>query len=55
MKVKPEEEGGNYHICWYGMCHLFEQKIDLGVSSLVKSQLVINFEVSPQKNNSFGY
>ena len=41
----------NFHICWYGMCHFleclcFEQKINFGVSFLVKSQVVINFRVS---------
>ena len=41
--------GGNYHICRYGMCHFlgafFEQKINVGVSFLVKSQVVIHFGV----------
>ena len=33
----------------------FEQKIIFGVSFLVKSQVVINYVVSFQKNNSLGY
>ena len=50
MAQKPGG-GGNYHICRYGMCHFFgvpffEQKINFGVSFLVKSQVVINFWVS---------
>ena len=33
----------------------FEQKINFGVSLLVKSQVVINFGVSFCKNTSLGY
>ena len=33
----------------------FEQKINFGVSLLVKSQVVINFGVSFWKNTSLGY
>ena len=40
----------NYHICWHGMCNFwgafFEQKLNFGVSFLVKSQVVINYGVS---------
>ena len=43
--------GSNYHINWYGTCHFFwapfsEQKINLGVSFLVNSQVFIDFWVS---------
>ena len=42
--------GVNYHICWYGICKFFrvsfiEQKINFGVSILLKSQVVIHFGV----------
>ena len=33
----------------------FEQKINFGVSFLVKSQVVVNFGVSFWKTNSLGY
>ena len=58
----PTLGGGNYHICrmqvrdaTFYEVPFFEQKINFGVSFLVKSQEFINFGVSFKKNNCLGY